>query len=367
MGPRIFGALIGAVIAPLLLVLLVSTFYHPPSHDNWDWATPAMTLAASIGALVVGGVAGAMIADALRAGNSSLALKAAGATVALIAAFPIWLLWIVHGPRPAVKPRTADQRAEWAAERNTFYATHGFSEQPGISLAWQLRTEFRGGTLSSSVEWRRHRNGEDSIARNGIGYTNQDDGWRFGSLDDPRRLTVFLDPRLQRDGPVFEVGMYDIIRRASADAPGYSTDSTLAALLRIPDCITQFARDAKANGNWDGQPDSLGDAIAKHWSAAHGCPSMSLSTRAEDRWHPWEFTVSSPSFNGSRFELRPDPTNADAPFRFSFMYAGRGFMREAGGQWHVRAGSAAYQSDPPVPRCLFDLTVPCDASIFAAS
>lgn len=358
---KILGALLGAILAPVILIALVIAVSPRISGDNWDWVTPMLTIIAAVAACIGGAIAGALIADALQGGDTRRAGILLVLALVLVAAFPAWLANLWYGPQPVAKPVTVSQRDKWAEDRLAFFKQYGFSEGPGLSLAWQLRTCLRTGDCRYE-QWRSYAKGEDSVGAHVQAYRLEDDGWRWDTIEGPpRRFIVFADPRLKREGPVFEVGPYDIHRRDTRDAPAYSTDSSLAALLGLHDCLARFAQVSRASGYWDGRPDTLGAVIAEKWSPPEGCPLLGLYTEHEQPHQPWEFEVRSGNAIHSRFQITPDTEIPDMPFRFAFMFNGRGFMREPNGNWHVRPGGIPYNGDPPPPRCLFDLSVACDA------
>jgi hypothetical protein len=357
---KALGALLGAVIAPIVLVVLVMTIYPRVSGENWDWVTPALTIVFAGIACIGGAIAGAMIASALQSGDLRRAKTTALVALVMVAAFPTWLANIWYGPQPKVKPRTVKQRDEWTQERLAHFDKYGFSEQPGRSLAWSIRSCLRSNSCQLE-HWRSYENGEAGVGSNILAYRLEDDGWRYDILKDTSwHYFVFPDPRLKRDGPVFDVGRYDIYRRESRDAPAFATDSVLAALLNIPPCIARFAQSAAIAGVWDGRPDTLAAVMADKWSTPEGCPEVGLYARPEQPRLPWEFAAQGGDAKYVRFEISPSRDSVGVPFRFAFMFNGRGFMREPNGNWHVRPGSIPYNGDPPPPRCLFDLTVPCE-------
>ncbi|HKS06522.1 MAG TPA: hypothetical protein VJR92_09445 [Gemmatimonadaceae bacterium] len=356
---KILGGILGAILAPTLLVALVVAVYPQSGAENFDPVTPVMTIMAAAAALVVGAIVGVFIASALQQGDRRYAGMLAVATLVLIALYPGWVAFILYGPRPVVKPTRASERDAWAAERINFFKRYGFSEQPGLSLAWQVRTcQLAGGC--ETIRWQHYGNGEDSVAQHTSAYRLGDDGWRWNTITgSPSRTIVFVDPRLKREGPVFEVRGHDILRRATRDAPAFSTDSSLAAMLAMPECLARLAKTARAAGTWDGRADSLPSVIASQSSPVDGCPRMGLYTPREFPRDPWIFEIRDGHAIHRRFELTPDASNADTPFRFSFRESGRGFFREAHGAWHVRDSGSPTTSDPPPPPCMFDLNVPC--------
>jgi hypothetical protein len=49
------GALLGAVACGIAVIFVWLRIDPPPTHDNWDWATPLLMLAAAAGAAFIYG------------------------------------------------------------------------------------------------------------------------------------------------------------------------------------------------------------------------------------------------------------------------------------------------------------------------
>jgi hypothetical protein len=211
------------------------------------------------------------------------------------------------------------------------------------------------------VQWQSDPMGRDGTGAAGRAHHVGDDGWRWNTVEgSPRRAIIFPDPLLGRPGPVFEVGPYDIHRRDSADAAAYSIDGWLAALLAMHECVARFAQASRASGIWNGAGNSLGALIAEKWPAHGECRGVRVYTSPDDSRQPWEFSVASGAAMHGRFQIVPDSGGLESPYRFVVMANGRGFMRDTEGHWHVRIGGIPNGREPPPPRCLFDLTIPCE-------
>src|SRR4051812_32973196 len=112
MSVKVIGATIGAIVAPIVLVVLVVATY-PRVSDTWDFATPMLTMFFAAAALLGGAIAGALIADALQRGDMRRAGILLVISLILVSAFPAWVAGLWHGPRPVAKPVTVSQRDEW--------------------------------------------------------------------------------------------------------------------------------------------------------------------------------------------------------------------------------------------------------------
>ena len=71
---KLLGALAGAILAPIVVLLGVGLLYRSPGPESWDMGTPMITMAALLPAAVLGAVVGYVTVDLIRAGN----LKAIG-------------------------------------------------------------------------------------------------------------------------------------------------------------------------------------------------------------------------------------------------------------------------------------------------
>src|SRR5688500_15667300 len=110
---KILGSLLGAIIAPLLLVVTFAVLYRAP-RENWDHGSP-MALMTGIAYLIpVGAIAGYRVANALQKGRSTAALRIAS-FFALLSVLPaIYIVGYPYLPQRAIKPAKKKERLEWA-------------------------------------------------------------------------------------------------------------------------------------------------------------------------------------------------------------------------------------------------------------
>ena len=113
---KAFAALGGAVAAVLIVLVGVGTLYHAPTHDNWDIATPMLTLSALLPAALFGAVIGFLLVDLVQARQRKAAGWVGGGGVLLVVMIPVGIVLFPYIVRflPSPPPSATDVRAAWA-------------------------------------------------------------------------------------------------------------------------------------------------------------------------------------------------------------------------------------------------------------
>ena len=109
------GTLGGALLGPLLVVVVMATFYKVPKPENWDFATPMLSIAAMVVAAVVGALGGLAATRYFLEGRPLAGSIAVALSAAVVLAMPAAILSLKHLPPP--KPADARARKKWARRR----------------------------------------------------------------------------------------------------------------------------------------------------------------------------------------------------------------------------------------------------------
>jgi hypothetical protein len=367
---KVLAALAGAVLAPTLVIVGVAVLYAPRSSENWDLATPVITLAALLPAALFGAVIGFAMVDLLAADNRKAAKWLGGSGVLLVVLIPIGIVLFPYivGVLPRRPPTPAERRQAWAQWlRQTPPAL-------GARLAEQLQGCLGEGDVPASGEAllaggckdvRSHwlGLGADKLGLLGA-YTNADDGWRWDLVDSAgrRRLQVFPDPLLAQAGPTFEVERGRTLRHDPQPGPGFVRDSTLPQLARFGTCLRGWAAEWRRAGTWSGSADSLPFLLEAAWMPhADGCPGVRVETPAERPGFPWILSVRNNTGTPIRVTYNPRAgASAETPFELWLYFDRVGYMVDAEGRWHARQGGYATSVDPPPAPCLIDFSIPCE-------
>ncbi|MEP6687498.1 MAG: hypothetical protein ABJC36_04055, partial [Gemmatimonadales bacterium] len=250
---KALAALAGAAAAVLIVLVGVTTLYHPPTHDNWDMGTPMLTIMALLPAALFGGVVGFVLVDLVGARQAKAAKWVGGSGLLLVVMVPVGIVLapFILSVLPSPPPSQSDLRAAWA---------QWIGQTPGpvgASLADELRACMGDkvpasgeALLANGCEGERRRwraLGPDEQQKMGA-YGNTDDGWRWDLVDSAgqRRLMVFPDSMLRQSGPTFEVGVGETVRQDAPrprGPPQFARDSTLPRVARFRECVRRRAAD----------------------------------------------------------------------------------------------------------------------------
>ena len=257
---KAFAALGGAVAAVLIVLVGVVTLYHPPTHDNWDFGTPMLTMAALLPAALLGAVVGFLLVDLVQARQGKAAGWVGGGGVLLVVMIPLGIVFLPYILRllPSRPPSPSEVRAEWARRLRQAPA------DLGARLAEDLRRCIGDQPVPPSGEAllamgcdaaprRALALGPEKLMKLGS-YSVNDDGWRWQLTDSAgqRRLIVLPDPLLAQPGPTFEVRArrYRAERPAAAPATAAPQSGLHApAACPIPGMHPNSGRGAPSGGH----------------------------------------------------------------------------------------------------------------------
>lgn len=372
---KAFAALGGAVAAVLIVLIGVGTLYHAPAHDNWDMATPMLTLAALLPAALFGSVIGFLLVDLVQARQRKAAGWVGGGGALLVVIIPLGIVFLPYILRffPSRPPSPSQIRAEWA--RRLGQAPSDL----GARLADDLQRCIGDRAVPSSGEVilgmgcdaaprRSLALGSEKLMELGS-YSDNDDGWRWQITDSAgqRRLMVLPDPLLAQPGPTFEIRPRQTVRNDPPPRPKprrYNRDSTLLRLVHFRECVRTRAAGFRQAGTWSGLGESLPPLLETREPELVGCPAVGIYAAAEGPLRPWFLQVR----DGDAYPLRVEyravfDGSVDTPFELSVVTAGAGYlvgyMIDRHGEWHARAGERPFADDPPPDPCMLDLSVPC--------
>lgn len=209
----VLGVLGAWVVALILFVVLV-----PRTPDDWASGWVLVLLAGPTA--IIGGIAGSMMYSALSAGQPQRGALVAAAAMVLIGGM---VYKAAHPKAYVFVPADARSRTRWAKRVKV---QEMLGEYMAKALEQYVRSEFAGQAtdvvLRRDQELRRSRADldADSLAQLGA-YTTMDHGWRWKALREtyPPRLVVLPDPLLRKDGPIFEVEPFRILRRQAPGEP----------------------------------------------------------------------------------------------------------------------------------------------------
>ena len=277
---KVLAAVAGALAAPLIVVVGVAVLHSPRSSENWDFATPMITMAALLPAALLGAVVGFVAMDLLQSEKDREARWLAGSGALLVVLIPVGIVVYPYllGLLPSRPLTPAEKRTEWA---------RWIRQAPAV-LGERLADQLQGclgedgvpssgeAVLANGCEAERRRwlgLGADKLGKLGA-YTNTDDGWRWDVTDSagPRRVTVFPDPLLTQGGPTFEVRRGRTVRHDPR--PATSRDSTLPRLARFRECLRDWAVELRGAGAWSGSADSLPLLLPVAAPDTAGCPAF---------------------------------------------------------------------------------------------
>jgi hypothetical protein len=372
---KAFAALGGAVAAVLIVLVGVGTLYVAPTHDNWDIATPMLTLAALLPAALLGAVIGFLLVDLLQARQRKGAGWVGGGGTLLVVMIPLGIVFLPYIVRffPTRPSSPSEIRAEWA--RRLGQAPSDL----GARLADDLRRCIGGQPVPPSGEAllamgcdaaprRALALGPDKLMKLGS-YSDNDDGWRWQITDSAgqRRLMVLPDPLLAQPGPTFEVGPREILRNDPPPPPKprrLNQDSTLLRLAHFRECVRSRAASLRQAGTWSGLGESLPPLLETRQPDPAGCPAVGIYDAADGPLQPWFLQVRDSDAYPLRVEYRAVfDGSVDTPFELSVVTAGAGqligYMIDRHGEWHTRAGERPFADDPAPDPCMLDLSVPC--------
>jgi hypothetical protein len=371
---KALAALGGAVAAVLIVLVGVGTLYLAPTHDNWDIATPMLTLSALLPAALFGAVIGFLLVDLVQARQRKAAGWVGGGGALLIVMIPVGIVLFPYIVRfiPAPPPTPTDIRTAWA---------HRIGEAPaglGAQLAEGLRRCIGDQAVPPSGEAllamgcdaaprRSLALGPEKLMKLGS-YSDNDDGWRWQITDSAgqRRLIVLPDPLLAQPGPTFEVRAGETVRNDPPPTPRprrLNRDSTLLRLAHFRECVRTRAAGLRQAGTWSGLAESLPPLLETR-EPEPGCPAVGIYDAAEGPLKPWFLQVR----DGDAYPLRVEyravfDGSVDTPFELSVVTAGSGqlvgYMIDRHGEWHTRAGERPFPDNPPPDPCMLDLSVLC--------
>jgi hypothetical protein len=368
---KVLAVLAGAIAAVLIVLAGVFTLYDPPSHDNWDMATPMLTLGALLPAALFGGVIGFLLVDLVQARQRKAAGWVGGGGALLVVMIPLGIVFLPYLLRffPSRPPTSFEVRAEWARR---------IGQAPGdvgARLAQDLQRCIGEQPLPSSAVGllalgcdaaprRQLALGAEKLMELGS-YTDGDDGWRWDLTDSAgqRRLVVFPDPALAQSGPTFEVRPRKTVRIDAPPRPRpprYNRDHTLLRLVKFRECIRARAAAFRRAGTWSGLGESLPPLLVTREPEPAGCPAVGISDAAESALRPWGLQVLDDGAFPLRVEYRAVfDGSVDTPFELSIVLAGVGYMIDRHGESHTRADGRPIPEDPAPDPCMLDLSVPC--------
>jgi len=372
---KAFAALGGAVAAVLIVLVGVGTLYHPPTHDNWDFGTPMLTLAALLPAALFGAAIGFLLVDLVQARQRKAAGWVGGGGALLVVMIPVGIVLFPYIVRllPSRPPSPVEMRDEWA--RRLGQAPSDL----GARLADDLQRCIGDRAVPSSGEAllamgcdaaprRSLALGAEKLMQLGS-YSDNDDGWRWQLTDSAgqRRLMVLPDPLLAQAGPTFEVRPREILRNdppPRPKPPRFNKDSTLLRLAHFRKCVQTRAAGFRQAGTWSGLGESLPPLLETREPEPAGCPAVGIYDAAEGPLRPWSLQVRDNDAYPLRVEYRAVfDGSVDTPFELSVVTAGAGhlvgYMIDRHGEWHARAGERPFPDDPPPDPCMLDLSVLC--------
>jgi len=356
------GGLAGAVVAPVIAVMVFAALDRTPSY-GWDLGA-LFVLVPIVGlSIIAGGVAGALGASRIAAGDASGVRVILWAAI-LVAAMPLTFLLGIYYVVPLIPGRTAPasaaERREWLAQIRT----------PDMAAGLQLAHE-----VQSCVDTRGLQLGAAGLAVPGCGslpetrgdvadrtrYLSNDAGWRWKVVPEPpeQRVVIYPDELLKAETPVFEVWSSGVLmKRERPGAPAFIVRSDLPTVQRYRACLLAAASAARADGTWNGDWVSLIDAIGRRYT----CSNLTAQADAANvtGMQNLRLFVDSPDRESVFLSYRP-VRSADGGFDLLLGGSGRRFLLDRLGQWHVtRRMLFAGESDPPPLPCETDPTVPCD-------
>ena len=354
--------LLGAVAAPILMVLAMSVV-HRPQPGTWDMGVGMMMLLAGACLVPIGAVGGYFVAGALQTGDGSAARRFAIIVVFLAAAPALFVAAVPYLPEIAPRRANARARAKWARERSAPQSSNGESlasslekclqrARTAVSAEQFMRGDFNCERLRAT--W--YGAGADSIAAQ-YGYLSGDDGWRWELGPDGRSAVVFPDPLFKMPGPIFEVRAGRVVRRDTRDSPAFATSRYLADIEKSRACIARHAAALKADGRWDGDGATLPALLALPETVLAGCPTVFLPIPHRARPGIVKLNLSGRMLQAN-FEVHHHVVPGGYEWRFR--YGERSYLIDIDGGWHVGQNGPATADDPPPERCLLDLSLACE-------
>jgi hypothetical protein len=371
---KAFAALGGAIAAVLIVLFGVLEFYHPPTHDNWDFGTPMLTLGALLPAALLGAVIGFLLVDLVHARQWKAAGWVGGGGALLIVMIPLGIVFLPHILRffPSRPPSPSEIRAEWARRLGQAPSDLGARLAADLQRCIGDRAVPPSGEalLAMGCDAAPRRSlalGPEKLMKLGS-YADADDGWRWELRDSAghRRLIVLPDPLLAQPGPTFEVRPREILRNDAPPRPKpprLNRDSTLLRLAHFRECVRTRAAGLRQAGTWSGLAESLPPLLETR-EPEPGCPAVGIYDAAEGPLKPWFLQVR----DGDAYPLRVEyravfDGSVDTPFELSVVTAGSGqlvgYMIDRHGEWHTRAAERPFPDDPPPDPCMLDLSVLC--------
>jgi hypothetical protein len=353
----LLGALLGFVIIQVAVVVL-----HPaPPGPGSPVRSEEFLWVSLFVAMGLGAFGSRRVHGKLEAGNERGAWIHAALWAMLILLVPLAIAGIpLQDTR--FSPASKRERSSWAESVTV-------RDQQGLRLARELQRCLRpwGSTVrprsflqrdcaSFRASW--YALGEDSLAAQRR-YVAGDDGWRWENAADSTHLLVFPDPRVKRTGPVFEVRPFQVVRRQQRGAPPYATDQSVPMMARFHGCFSSWAKGMRSSGAWDGSSQTLPSLLSSiDTSCAAHLRVHTLATRANERSI---LEGRGGVFDGSfRVDYFPFWAPAEIPFILVFDSEGVSYAIDTAGVFHMRPVHRAWVNDSTPPRCVLDLTVPCD-------
>ena len=335
----ILGIAAGALLAPLVVVLIAYLIWDPPPGARGNPTFLLIAVAMALAALV-GGAMGAVAGIRFGEGRARSGLLTFGwmlATVAVLTLLGAGGVWAVKRvPKP---PASELQKDMWARAKGPVFAQHGQELGQQLLGCHARANSFNAEGLARECP----REAAFRIGSTGAGYDNSDHGWRWESVKTPRgdKVIVRPDPLLKEPGPIFEFDQERLlVQRETPDAPAFAVDSPLPAVERYVQCLSAAG------------PLECREFEGTRHPAETGVlgPGTSHDVR-----------LATPTATYMTLRLFPQGRYDQGPFELHVFGRGRRYMFAQGGRWHVtaRIDGVATDRDPAPDACELKPAVPC--------